>query len=610
MTDIAELGIRVDSNPATKAAKQLDALTASAVRAEDAAQDLAVASSRKLAPGMAAGGQQSRLMAMQLSQVAQQASATGNWIQALAIQLPDMAMGFGAVGIAAGVLASVTLPLLAGMLSSSEEEAATFAEQLDALRGITDQLKAAQDILATSLPELYEQYGTYALRVREAAAALVELQTAEAQGALRQLIMDNAAALDTFTGSLGGFLDAPESVNATLDRLVETFGVTRHEAVALRDAFRDLRFAESFQDQAAAMQRISELMRETGISADQLPPALRQALIQYNEMTIAGAELTEQMRDGKDATVALVAAAPGGGWLAGAIGDAVTLAGTLWDAAAAAAAARDGQLADQYAAMGDDERGSQRLQGRSAGEFRRGAAIAARGRGGRAGGGGGGRGTDQYGSELQSLIESLRTEREIEEEWYQESLAILADRRAQEILGKQAHDEAMIALHEEYQRRIAEIDGNAADRRLGEQADFFGAMASIAQAGGQRMAKAAAAFGAVEATINAYRAAVQALADPRVGFWGKAAAYASVLATGLKGVAAIRAAGGIGGGGGGRIAAQGATSQASGPPIEYRVYGLERDAVYSGEFIEKIFSGLMEEGKRRGMTNQSVVFVG
>ncbi len=609
MTDIAELGIRVDSNPATKAAKQLDALTASAARAEDATQDLAMASSRKLAPGMAVGGHQSKMMAMQLSQVAQQASATGNWVQALSIQLPDMAMGFGAVGIAAGVLASVTLPLLASMFSSSTEEVETFADQLDTLRGITDQLKAAQDILATSLPDLYEQYGTYALRVREAAAALVELQTAEAQGSLRQLIMDNAAALDTFTGSLGGFLEAPESVNATLDRLVETFGVTRHEAVALRDAFRDLRFAESFQDQAAAMQRISELMRETGISADQLPPALRQALIQYNEMTIAGAELTEQMRDGKDATVALVAAAPGGGWLSGAIGDAVTLAGTLWDAAAAAAAARDGQLADQYAAMGDDERGSQRLQGRSAGEFRRGAAIADRKRAGRAGGGGGG-GTDQYGSELQSLIESLRTEREIEDEWYQESLAILADRRAQEILGKQAHDEAMIALHEEYQRRIAEIDGSAADRRLGEQADFFGAMAGIAQAGGQRMAKAAAAFGAVEATINAYRAAVQALADPSVGFWGKAAAFASVLAIGLKGVAAIRSAGGIGGGGGGRIAAQGATSQASGPPIEYRVYGLERDAVYSGEFIEKIFSGLMEEGKRRGMTNQSVVFVG
>ncbi|MFK5282000.1 hypothetical protein ACI3PL_20830, partial [Lacticaseibacillus paracasei] len=77
-----------------------------------AAQDLAAVSRGRLVTGMSAGGNQSRMMAMQLSQVAQQASATGNWVQALAIQLPDMALGFGAVGIAAGVLASVTLPLL------------------------------------------------------------------------------------------------------------------------------------------------------------------------------------------------------------------------------------------------------------------------------------------------------------------------------------------------------------------------------------------------------------------------------------------------------------------------------------------------------------------
>lgn len=605
MVDIAQLGIQIDSSPATKAAKELDALTVSATRADAAADDLATTSRGRLAPGMAAGGHQSKMMAMQLSQVAQQAGATGNWIQALAIQLPDMALGFGAVGIAAGVLASVTLPLLASMFSSSKEEVKTFTEQLDALRGITDQLKAAQDILATSLPDLYEQYGTYALRVREAALALVKLQTAEAQGALRQLIMDNAEALDTFTGSLGGFLEAPESINATLDRLVETFSITRHEAVALRDAFRDLRFAESFQDQAIAMQRVSNLMRETGISADQLPPALRQALIQYNEMTIAGAELTDQIRDGKDATLALVAAAPGGGWLAGAIADAATLAGTLWDAALAAEAARDGQ----YAAMGDDERGSQRLQGRSAGEFRRNVAIANRWRAGVGGGGGGGGGTDEFRSRLDALVETLRSEREIEDEWYQENLAILKDRRAQEILGKQAHDAALLDLHREYQSRIAAIDAEAQSRRLGEQADFFGALAGIAQAGGQRMAKAAATFGAIEGTINAYRAALQAMADPTVGFWGKFAAYANVLGAGLKGVAAIRAAGGIGGGTGGGLAAQGATAPVAGPAVEYRVYGIDRDAQYSGAFWEKIWNGIFEEGKRRGVTTPNMVFV-
>ena len=74
-------------------------------------------------------------------------------------------------------------------------------------------------------------------------------------------------------------------------------------------------------------------------------------------------------------------------------------------------------------------------------------------------------------------------------------------------------------------------------------------------------------------------------------------------------MASIRAAGGVGGGGGSgaSVAAQGSTG--GGQTIEYKVYGLERDAVYSAAFIEKIFSGLMEEGKRRGMNNQTVQFV-
>ena len=53
-----------------------------------------------------------RQASMQLSQVAQQGSVTGNYLQALAIQLPDLALGFGTVGIIAGALAgSLAVPL-------------------------------------------------------------------------------------------------------------------------------------------------------------------------------------------------------------------------------------------------------------------------------------------------------------------------------------------------------------------------------------------------------------------------------------------------------------------------------------------------------------------
>jgi hypothetical protein len=158
--------------------------------------------------------------------------------------------------------------------------------------------------------------------------------------------------------------------------------------------------------------------------------------------------------------------------------------------------------------------------------------------------------------------------------------------------------------------RIAEIDASAGQQRLTDTANLFGALASMAQAGGQKTAKAVAAFQAIEGPINAYGAAIKALNTPGITLAGRFAAYASVLAAGLKGVAAIRQAGGIGGGGGGGVAAQGAGASAAGAAVEYRVYGIDRDAQYSGAFWEKVWNGLFEEGKRRGVTSPQMVFVG
>lgn len=99
MADIAELGVRVTSTGVDQATAGLTKLSGAAAQAEKA---------------VAGNSQNARMMAMQLSQVAQQTQATGNFMQALAIQLPDMALGFGTVGIAIGILAGIMLPLVNG----------------------------------------------------------------------------------------------------------------------------------------------------------------------------------------------------------------------------------------------------------------------------------------------------------------------------------------------------------------------------------------------------------------------------------------------------------------------------------------------------------------
>lgn len=59
-----------------------------------------------------------RNVSMQLSQVAQQGAVTGDYMRALAIQLPDLALGFGAVGIAIGALAPIALSLVQGLMDT------------------------------------------------------------------------------------------------------------------------------------------------------------------------------------------------------------------------------------------------------------------------------------------------------------------------------------------------------------------------------------------------------------------------------------------------------------------------------------------------------------
>jgi TP901 family phage tail tape measure protein len=176
--------------------------------------------------------------------------------------------------------------------------------------------------------------------------------------------------------------------------------------------------------------------------------------------------------------------------------------------------------------------------------------------GGKDGSKGGGKGKDDgYKSALEALKQSLATERETLELWRDESDELLADRRSRELMTEEEHKEALIRVEKEYQERLAAINAAASQTKLQDTATLFGALASVAAAGGKKLARVAAVAQAIEGTINAYGAAVKALNTPGLSLAGRFAAYASVLAVGLRGVAAIKSAGGGGSSGGGSISA-------------------------------------------------------
>jgi hypothetical protein len=314
---------------------------------------------------MAAGQSPFLLMMQQGPQVAQ---VFGQ------MRLSGMAIGpaiAGAFGMMLNPVSLVTLAVIGfgaaavQWLGAASDAAETAEDAISRLADIRTGLAEAQRIEKMSLGELIEKYGTYALQIREAAKALKEFRLAQAKDALNSGVttanddigryagagnaQDNmrryyeAVAQDGYSAAL------PGEVAATVDAveaLQRELNVTEQGAIRLSDAFAAVQAAATFDDRLAAMQQLQAALAAAGVSAEELPGPIRDALTATSEATFAMGELRGQIEAGVTNLQSMVAAAPGGGWLAGAIGDAGTLAGKLWDAwgAAAAVAAAQDQL--------------------------------------------------------------------------------------------------------------------------------------------------------------------------------------------------------------------------------------------------------------------------
>lgn len=214
----------------------------------------------------------------------------------------------------------------------------------------------------------------------------------------------------------------------------------------------------------------------------------------------------------------------------------------------------------------------------------------------RGGSGGGGAGD----SRLTSLLDSLQSEREVIEEWYAESQTILQSASDSELALIGGRNEAKLRLEQEYQEKLKGIRDLGNQTALGQAQTFFGDMASALQGGNDKMLKASRAFAAVEATINAYRAYAQTIADPSLPWWAKIPKALAVLSAGMSVVSAIKG-GGSSGGAGGRGSATVSSPTASSPaPQTVFIDSLDPDGLYSGQALINLFDAFYDENDKRG----------
>ena len=156
--------------------------------------------------------QNSRMMAMQLSQVAQQASVTGNWLQAIAIQLPDLALGFGPIGIAAGAAAGAILAYFASYAGGDDAN--------DILRDQEDLIRRVAERWGEAYPAI-QRYNDEIERTREQAdlLAAIDIIKADKLKDVAGIIEELRVNLADFESQLNASGEEPAVIMAFRDAL-------------------------------------------------------------------------------------------------------------------------------------------------------------------------------------------------------------------------------------------------------------------------------------------------------------------------------------------------------------------------------------------------------
>ncbi len=250
-----------------------------------------------------------RNVGLQLNQVAQQGAMTGDYLRALSIQMPDLLLGFGGLGIAIGTVAAVLGPFVVDMLDAADtgRKLAETVKGLDT--AVTAYASSAKEAAAPT-DELVKKYGALASEARallvvqrdlaklEALESIAEGLTAARDalgdvGTMTRRDVENvtvvlkgyqeritalreeqrkilAEGLDIGGNAarnleiMGRISEMREAIVALGDltgpiyRLRDAFGMTFEEAGKVAAAIADLRDAKGIEDQAVALEKLRE----------------------------------------------------------------------------------------------------------------------------------------------------------------------------------------------------------------------------------------------------------------------------------------------------------------------------------------------------------------
>lgn len=573
MTELAALNVKITGDAsalkAAVAAAQGD-LGKLAAAANAAGLKVTGLGNKFTGAGAAAGNfsNVARGAAQQLSQVGQQTMATGNFIQALAIQLPDLGLAFGAVGAAVGLVGGIALPLLVGALIGGSGGALSFADAMDAANAAMEDADRLAGLVSGDISAIGDAYGVLTPQIWSLIEAQRQVGFAElsqsADGLVKSLgnLYSHSALYGSAGEQLAGALDlgakSAEHFALTLEYLKSD--LTLDQQIAQVSAIR-----QEFEATVGPVGSMTAAQREFYLKLVDAENALVKVHRRTVELSGATATVSRAFESAKKALSDMVAAQPGTGWLSPAISQAEKLAAKLWDAANAAASIKS--ISASASGMGGGITGAPSVStgpASGSGSIRIPSSDA--------GAGAGAGGVNPIVSELETLQQSLVGQEQAQIESFARQQEVLRSALEQRLITQQEYAALMEASQRQHAETMEGIDVWRYGSGLAKAEAFFGGMADALAAGNEKMQKVSQSFAAVEALINAWRAYSQTLADPSLPFATKFLAAAKVLAAGMGAVNAIRN-GGRSAAGGGAATAQSAPAQAAPLQVSLNTYG-------------------------------------
>ncbi|ABF64390.1 hypothetical protein TM1040_1657 [Ruegeria sp. TM1040] len=273
-----------------------------------------------------------RQIGLQLSQVGQQGSVTGDYLGAAAIQAADIGAMFGIAGIAAGTLISVLGPMAVGLLEvgdasrEMEEQSRLNSEAMGELVGALDDYTLYADAARRGTLELIEEFGIFAEDVKETYEYLSGVSIKRALDGLQTENFDLFANLSDAASAISAMEDAlaalerNKSIGATSEQ-IQTFkenfealeedayvaaqavGLMPEEIRAIKAGFDELRGAQALEDIQRESKEALDIIREFYPEGQKLPSALTDAVVQLEAIITASSRAVSDTEEATSQTI-------------------------------------------------------------------------------------------------------------------------------------------------------------------------------------------------------------------------------------------------------------------------------------------------------------------